>query len=213
MKSAVLSLVLMLALVSGAAASPIVLTGSSALTPWGMAQLAGGPFWANPSLDGNTVANVGYFISDTPGSSVPGFYTNAPGEFMPYLGDGSTTFDWFFGPGIGATPMLAVTAWNDVLSFIPTAAPGVFTVQLQTPYHTWRSDTLDGGRSHFAVFQGSDAWYIGMEDMTWSQTADWDYNDLVVRIPDPTPVPEPGSTLVMLGVGLIAIARKLRRKA
>jgi hypothetical protein len=212
MKRSVLCLVLLLALVSSAAASPIILSGSPTLTAWGVADLSGGPFWANTSLDGNGIAHVGYFLSGTPGSSVPNFYANSPGEFMPYVGDGTTTFNWFLAPNMAVSSLLSVTAWSDTFSLQPTATPNVYTLQLQTPYHTWRSDTLDGGRNHFAVFQGSDAWYVGMEDMTWSQRADWDYNDLVVRLPDPSPVPEPGSTLTMLGVGMLAIARKMRRR-
>ena len=212
MKRWMLSVCLLLAMSTASWASPIVLAGSPTLTPWGAADLAGGPFWANTSFDGDGVANVGYYLSGTPGSVVPNFYQNSPAEFMPYLGSGATTFDWSIMPGMPVTSLQGVTAWNDTLYLLPTGTPNIYTLALQTPYHTWYSNALDGGRSHFAAFQGSDAWYIGIEDMTWSQGADWDYNDLVVSIPDPTPVPEPGSTLAMMGLGLIAIGRKLRRK-
>lgn len=212
-KRLALTVALALAMAATAWSSPIILSGSSATNPWGVVDLSGGPFWANPSFDGNHVANVGYYLSGTPGSSVPNFYDNSPYAFMPYLGGGSTTFNWLIMPGTPVSALQSVTAWNDIFGLEPTGTPNVYTLTLQTPHNVWRSDTLDGGRAHFAAFQGSDAWYVGVEDMTWGQGADWDYNDLVVKIPDPTPVPEPGSTLAMLGLGLVAIARQLRRRA
>ena len=193
------ALVLGMALTAPAAAGPVVISGSAA---W--ADATGADFWAQPSYDGNGVAHVGVFLSGTPGSTVPGFYANSPYlSALTYLGTGATTFTWA-GPMTYTAP-LGVTAWVDTFAI----EQGVFV--FRSPTRTWRSTELDRGRSHFAVFDAPDAWYVGMEDATWRTvpTADWDYNDLVVRLPK-TPVPDSGSTVWLLGVVLAALARRRR---
>ncbi len=103
-----------------ASASPVVLAGPDYWTTWGMAAPmartfapVAHPFWDNPSYDGNGLANVGYFISGTPGSDVPNFYGASPGAYMPYLGDGSTAFGVNFTEPTDISHLFSVTAWND----------------------------------------------------------------------------------------------------
>lgn len=206
--SIVLAIAIAVVCAASVQASPILLSGSGTPHNWTVADLNRGAFWANPSYDYNGLASVGYFLSGTPGSNVPGFYTNSPYEFAPYIGEGASTFRF---TGESVQFLFGITGWRDTLSVIPTS-PGVFALALSTPAGVWRSDELDAGRSHFAVFQGNGYTYVGVEDATFftRPTADWDYNDAIYRIPDPQPVPEAGS-MTMMGIGLIAIARKLRK--
>jgi len=189
-----ITVLLTVGLTCSAAASPIVVGGSATWTSSG-----GAAFWNNTSYDRNGYANVGVFLTGTPGSDIPNFYANSPSlTDLSWLGTGSTTFTWD-GP-VTATTLVGVTGWQDQF-WIDN---GVFF--FQSPYHTWRSDTLDGGRSHFALFDSPAFYYLGMEDATWttSRTADWDYNDKIVRIPKT--IPDPASTLMLMGVGLSALA-------
>lgn len=215
-----------------AAASPIILSGSTAWTSW--SSPTGPAFWANPSYDRNGQANVGYYLGNVPGSDVPNFLAGSPGGTMPYLGTGSTTFAFELADGSDFDHLQSVTGWNDTIGIYNLATGvhvplfqawdtkgtsqfigGTFAFYLTSGEgNTWYSTSLDGGRNHFALFQGpGQSWYLGIEDATWTtrRTADWDYNDFIGRV-EAAPVPEPGSTLTMLGVGLIAIARKLRGK-
>jgi len=195
MKYVVLIGVFVLMLAAPTAASPIILSGP------GWTSDPAGAFWNNVSYDGNGIANVGDFLLGPPGSDWPGFYANSPSlTDLVWLGDGSA-FIW--DSQASYTVLLSgVTAWSDTFTIRPDGAL-VFT----SPYDVWTSDTLDGGRSHFAVFDSPTAWYIGMEDATWlsSQTADWDMNDLIVMIPK-QPVPDGGSTVLLLGMAVAVLA-------
>lgn len=86
------------------------------------------------------------------------------------------------------------------------------------PSATYYSNTTDGlNRSHFALFDlGAGHYVLGIEDKqgdlsgkipNWS---DYDYNDLVIELTS-TPVPEPGSAL-LLGMGLLGGAAMLRKR-
>lgn len=170
-----------------ASAGPIVLSGSS----W--TDAPADAFWAQRSYDRNGFAHVGVFLAGTPGSDVPGFYANSPFlDTLVWLGTGATTFTWD-GPTAYAA-LVGVTGWVDTFAI----EQGVFV--FRSPTRTWRSDALDGGRSHFAVFDSPTHYYVGMEDATWDtpRTADWDYNDRIIAIAKP--VPDSGSTLLLLGV-------------
>jgi hypothetical protein len=217
-----------------ASASPVLLTGPDGWNSWTASQLSGGPFWARPSYDG-AGANIGYFLSGTPGNVEPSFYDASPGGMLPYLGDGTTTFAMLLTDPwqpTDFTHLLSVTAWNDefglfdvasgdkypmfhawdtrgqTTSFYPVGVYGFYLTNGDGS--TWYSTTLDGGRNHFALFQGERHWYLGVEDMTWTtpNPADWDYNDMVVGWTEP--VPELGTTS-MLGLGLLSLGAARRR--
>lgn len=76
---------------------------------------------------------------------------------------------------------------------------------------------LNGSGIHADVQAHSKVWfedgyaYIGFEDRTAAQIADWDYNDLVFKINNVTPVPE-AETWAMLSMGLMGVALARRRK-
>jgi hypothetical protein len=232
-----------------AGATPVVLAGPDSWNSWGAAAMtlsaarAAGPFWDNASYDRNGLANIGYFLSNTPGSDVPGFYDYSPGAYLPYLGDGSTTFALVLDDSSQPTDfthLLSVTGWkwpadsftDDELGlynlasgeryalfsasgplgmtvgFYPTGTYAFYLTSGEG--RTWYSTELDGGRNHFALFQGENQWYLGVEDATYTTTkpADWDYNDMVVRWAEP--VPEVGS-MSMLGLALLSLGAARRR--
>jgi hypothetical protein len=232
-------LVLALALFAApVAASPITLGGSSAWNAWASPVPGSGAFWANVSYDRNGQANVGYYLGTVPGSDVPNFLAGSPGGTPPYLGTGGTTFGFDLGYALDVTYLQGVTGWPDsefglfplgdpgtLFSLVHTRDPkgilqrtgfqGQFGFYLTSRAGTWRSTSLDRGRSHFAFFQGDGAWYLGIEDAPWdavsgiNKAADWDYNDMILKIQEPTPVPEPGSILMFLtGLGFVGGLRR-----
>jgi hypothetical protein len=219
-----------------ASAGPVVLAGSDNWNSWTTSELLSGQFWANYSHDRNHLANIGYFLSGTPGSDVPTFYDNSPRTGLPFLGDGSTTFalrltdPW---QPTDFTHLLSITGWDDefglfnidtgekyalfhawstkgqTTAFYPTGTYGFYVANGDG--QTWYSTTLDGGRNHFAVFQGENRWYLGLEDATYTTrlAADWDYNDMIVTWAA-QPVPEAGA-MSMLALGLMSIEMARRR--
>lgn len=232
---AVVALFLALVLAAPVAAGPVVLGGSNAWYGWTTPAPGSGAFWANTSYDRNGLANVGYFLGNVAGSDVPAFYANSPGGLFPYLGIGGTTFAWDIPIlGLETTYLQGVTGWPDSeFGIFSLADPGTlfplnhtwdpkgvtwttpisggFGFYLTSQAGTWRSTSLDVGRSHFALFQGPDAWFLGIEDATWttSRTADWDYNDFMIKLAEPTPVPEAGTGLLVLaGIFLGGLKRK-----
>jgi len=226
-----------LALAGPASASPVVLAGSATWNSWTTSQLLSGPFWANWSYDRNGLANIGYYMSGTPGSDVPGFLNTSPDSPLPYLGNGSTTFALTLTDPWQPTEfshLLSVTGWNDefglfnldtgdryalfeawytkgqTTDFYPVGTYGFYLANGDG--QTWYSTSLDGGRNHFALFQAESGreWYLGVEDATYTtrRPADWDYNDIIIKWAEP--VPEVG-TMSMLGLGLLSLSAARRR--
>jgi len=223
-----------------AAASPVVLAGPDSWNSWTTSQLLSGPFWANWSYDRNGYANIGYFMSGQPGSTVPSFYDFSPGTTLPYLGDGSTMFALqLTDTTADFTHLISVTGWrwpvgvtddefgvmnlatgqhyallnaSDPLGRVTSLYPaGTYAFYLTSGEgRTWYSTSLDGGRNHFALFQGENEWYLGVEDATYTtpRPADWDYNDVIIKWAQP--VPEVGS-MSMLGLALLSLGAARRR--
>jgi hypothetical protein len=240
----VAAVVCALAPATAAVASPILLSGSGAWNSWSTAQIGSGPFWANRSYDRNGLSNVGFYLAAIPGSDVPGFSEFSPGGTFAYLGEGSTTFALQLTEPRAPTDfmhLLSVTGWNDGFGLFnlatgekypffrawetrgqttPFSGVGTYGFYISTGEgYTWYSTTLDGGRSHFALFQGPGEWYLGVEDATWTtrRPADWDYNDIVIKwstrpmlMQVAEPVPEVGS-LGMMGLGLLSLGAAIRR--
>ena len=205
MRRGLLAMLACLLMAVPAAAGPVVLVGSSAWAGWNAADVTGGPFWANSSYDRNGLANVGYYLAGVPGSDVPTFYAGSPGVYAPYLGDGATTWAWY-GDRPAVTVLQGVTGWQDTWG-VTEYQPFVWVFWLTNGEgQTWTSTTLDGGRSHFALFQGDGRYYLGIEDATWTtyRTADWDYNDAILAWPTEA-VSDVGGTLVLFGLALVAL--------
>jgi hypothetical protein len=225
-----------LATAGSTSATPVLVAGSNVWNSWTTSQLLGGPFWANPSYDRNGYANIGYFMSGTPGTQVPGFFDASPRSTLSYWGDGSTTFALLLtdpSQTTELTHLLSITGWDDEFGLFNVATGekhplfsawetrglttefsplGLYGFYISTGEgKTWYSTCLDAGRNHFAFFQGEDRWYLGVEDASWAtaRPSDWDYNDMIIRGAT-EPVPEVG-TLSMLGLGLLSLRLALRR--
>ncbi len=221
-------LALLLVLPIDAVASPVILSGS-----WGTSTA----FWNNTSYDRNGQANIGNWIMGSGASDVPNFYSNSPNIGATWLGDGTGTFLFDLTDPTLLTHWFSVTGWDDEYGIyqasdgyriplgtawqqqyadtgrsIALFTPGIWGLYLVSGEgNTWYSGQITDGRSHFALFQGQDSWYVGIEDATWNtpRTADWDYNDVILEV-TPMPVPEPVS-LGTFGLGLLAIAALKRR--
>lgn len=86
---------------------------------------------------------------------------------------------------------------------------------------TWYSDpTLNGGGDHFVTFEGATGatlsgaafgvndYVLGIEDLN---LGDQDYNDMVVLVQNVNTVPDGGSTIALLGLGLCGFSFLRRR--
>lgn len=141
-----------------AGAGPIALGGSDTWNSWTTSDLLSGQFWANRSHDRNGLANIGYFMSRTPGSDVPTFYDASPGGVLPYLGDGSTTFALLLTePWQPAefTHLLSITGWDDEF--------GLFNVDTGEKY-TLFSAWYTRGQSKEFFSTGTYGFYVANGD-------------------------------------------------
>ena len=223
--------------VVAASASPVILSGSGFGA--GTAFWQNTSYDRNGQAHiGNWITNSG--ASDVPNfyANAPGIgatwlgdgYTTFLFDFTNPTLDPNTITHWFSVTGwndefgiynaTDGTHIKLGNAWDQQYASVGRNAP-LFTPGLYGFYmvsgegYTWYSGQLGfDNRSHFALFQGSTpySWYLGMEDATFTthRTADWDYNDVILEITTPQPVPEPGG-ISLLGIGLLAIARAYRK--
>lgn len=93
---------------------------------------------------------------------------------------------------------------------------------------TWYSDSsLDpaGGRDHMVAYQGqgqtlnlggaagsqlwdSSSYILGWEDLN---LGDWDYQDMVVLVRGVVPAPDAGASIILLGLGVVALGWSRRK--
>jgi hypothetical protein len=160
------------------------------------------------------------------GAADPSFYFTNPGGNQAALQiqiagfAGSNTFGWYSigSPGTLNPIFTNPTGAGQTATFSPTTNYGFY---FQTPdgiFYTQSSlNTVvsgfssDAGKQQFALFEGANGYWLGMEDTplsgTGSNISDKDYNDMVVTI-RPVPIP---AAVWLLGSGLLGLAGIRRR--
>jgi hypothetical protein len=155
------------------------------------------------------------------GSADPNFYLQSTGSnyasLMIEIAGNATTneFGWYEidNKGVAGTmhTIFAGSASDGAkATFTPSDNYGFY---LKTNSNgTFRTQSVQGndsGNQHFALFQGSNGYWLGMEDLVLSGS-DKDYNDMIVKI-TPTPIPAAfwlfGSALA----GLIGMRKKIMK--
>lgn len=185
-------------------------TGGFALSP-NYDHPGANPFWGgNSSPEAGGTADKGfYFVKTAPSITA---------SLRLEIGDnkGVNSFGWYdkanpgtlnrvFAGSDSPTTNKTFTIDQDVVNY-------GFYIKVNGLFYTTEGNPSDPNDfQHFAVFmEGSGdnpTYWIGMEDLTTN--VDFDYNDMIVKIPPILPEP---AAMLLLGSGLIGLAGYARRR-
>jgi hypothetical protein len=161
------------------------------------------PFWGGAYNPGTGPADSSFSFTSS-GSSQAALKIEIAGLA------GSNTFGWYNASTGAMTQIFSGPAGaGAAATFTPSATYGFY---FGTPNGTFKTESLspgsdDVGNQHFALFQGTDGYWLGMEDTRFA-SSDLDYNDMIVKVS--SSVPEP-TTMLLLGLGLLGVAGLRRR--
>ena len=186
-------------------------------------QISAAYFTGDPT--GGAVATFIIEIAGNAGINTFGIYEQGDASNKAQIFDGSASnglqaFVSFLANGdILVNSTKVASGFGDSFGFYLGASSGTF----------YTDDSLNGGDAQALIYQGdgltklqidpfaggifdADDVIIAWEDLVYSASGtDRDFNDMVIMVSSVTPVPEPG-TMLLLGFGLIGIAGVSRKK-